>query len=91
MTLQSMPLLQRVRRRTRAPRRLSLRLRIALISAALALVGCFTLVLFINTIALGSFPRIIRVNPAFIVKIEARHVPPTGVSFPRDAVLVSPA
>lgn len=88
MTNRLAPPLQRLRRRTRIParapkRRLSLRLRIALISSTLALVGCFTLVLFINTIALGSFPSIIRVNPAFVVKIEARRS--SGATFPRNA------
>jgi heavy metal sensor kinase len=65
-------------------RRVALRLRIALVSATLALVGCFTLVLFINTIALGSFPRIIRFNPAFIIKIENRHATSAGSSISND-------
>lgn len=54
-------------------RRIPLRLRLALWSGGLALIVTFTLVLFINTIALGSFPRIIQVTPTFLVKIE-QHV-----------------
>ncbi|HEV2583502.1 MAG TPA: ATP-binding protein [Ktedonobacteraceae bacterium] len=83
--LQRLVPIRRARKRTHTPkRRIALRLRIALISAALALVGCFTLVLFINTIALGSFPQIIRVNPAFIVKIVERHSLPHGISIPNN-------
>ncbi len=57
---------------TKSGRRLPLRLRIALLSGALALVVSFTLVLFINAIALDSFHRIILVNPTLIVQV-AKH------------------
>jgi signal transduction histidine kinase len=45
-------------------RRLSLRLRLALWSAALVFVLSFCLLLFINTIAISDFPRIVRANAA---------------------------
>lgn len=45
-------------------RRLSLRLRLALWSAALVFILSFCLLLFINTIAISDFPRIVRANTA---------------------------
>jgi heavy metal sensor kinase len=45
-------------------RRLSLRLRLALWSAALVFILSFGLLLFINTIAISDFPRIVRANAA---------------------------
>jgi heavy metal sensor kinase len=54
----------------RKKRRLPLRLRLALWSGGLMLVVSFTLVLFINSIALSTFPRIIRLTPLLPVKIE---------------------
>ena len=51
-------------------RRFTLRMRLALCSAGLALIVSFALVLFINTIALSTFPRIIRVTPTFLVRLE---------------------
>ncbi len=64
------PLPRLFRRRSSAPRRrIPLRLRIALLTGGLALVVSFTLVLFINAIALDSFHRIILLNPALITRI----------------------
>lgn len=45
-------------------RQLSLRLRLALWSAALVFILSFGLLLFINTIAISDFPRIVRANTA---------------------------
>jgi heavy metal sensor kinase len=79
MSVMDRPLLRIFRRRIPAStgsraarRRLPLRLRIALLSGALALVVSFTLVLFINAIALDSFHRIILVNPTLIVQAARR-------------------
>src|SRR5579872_3723026 len=47
-------------------RRLSLRLRLALWSAALVFVLSFGLLLFINTIAISDFPKIVRASAAGI-------------------------
>jgi len=51
-------------------RRLPLRLRLALWSAALVLVLSFSLLLFVNSVALGSFPKIIRSQT--IVRLKSK-------------------
>ena len=56
-------------RRQQKKRRLPLRLRLALWSGGFMLIVTFTLVLFINTIALSTFPRIIRLTPISPAKI----------------------
>lgn len=67
-------------------RRLSLRLRMALLSGAMALVVSFLLVLFINTIALGSFPRIIRLDPTIFARIVQNHTLP-GVTILKNGTI----
>lgn len=54
----------------RQKRRLSLRLRLALWSAALVLVLSFGLLLFVNSEALGTFPRIIRSETILRIKTK---------------------
>ena len=53
----------------RARTRLPLRVQIAIWSGLLALIVSFTLLLFINTIALKSFHSILRDNPGLLVRI----------------------
>lgn len=56
-------------------RRLPLRLRLALWSAALVLVLSFSLLLFVNSEALGSFPKIIKSQTIVIVRLKAKSPP----------------
>ena len=62
-------------------RRLSLRLRLALWSGGLVLLLSFGLLLFINTVALTTFPRIIRSNTQITIPRgqATRPVPPGGL------------
>ena len=69
----------------RQKRRLSLRMRLALWSAALVLVLSFGLLLFVNSEALGSFPRIIRSQT--IVRVKSK--PPA--SFSNGCPTIDPA
>lgn len=71
-------------------RRLPLRLRLALWSAGLVLVLSFALLFFINTVALSTFPRIVRQNfPATAITARNRvsTVPPAFISPLRQDLL----
>lgn len=71
-------------------RRLPLRLRLALWSAGLVLVLSFALLFFINTVALSTFPRIVRQNfPASALNARNRisTVPPAFISPLRQDLL----
>lgn len=69
----------------RQKRRLSLRLRLALWSAALVLVLSFGLLLFVNSEALGTFPRIIRNQTALRIKTKP------SASFANGCPTIDPA
>ena len=74
-------------------RLLPLRLRLALWSAALVLVLSFSLLLFVNSVALGSFPRIIRsqtivrlkTRPSTAFQSDCPSIIPIGCVFGRPA------
>ncbi len=75
--------LQRLGRWLRKKRRLSLRIRLALWSALLVLLLSFVLLLFINWVAISTFPRIVRGNLS--PQTRAAHVGQSGNVSPQLA------
>jgi len=63
-------------------RRLPLRLRLALWSGTLLLVLNFAVLLFINTVAISTFPRIIRINIPVAARRELDHRLSHSISIP---------
>ncbi len=87
------PRLQRLGRWLRKKHRLPLRIRLALWSGLLVLLLSFILLLFINWVALSTFPRIVRGNilPQLRAAYIAQHgnVPPSSTYF-RDRRATNP-